>query len=128
VSGQTKLALNVLPGELAVCRLPAGAIPLIKPEGGLWALICDEQETTLVCAEGEAPPDAAIESGWRALRVRGPLNFSLVGILAGLAGVLAGAGVSIYALSTYSTDFLLVKDDALERARQALLAAGYTLE
>ncbi|MCI0519324.1 MAG: ACT domain-containing protein [Chloroflexi bacterium] len=107
--------------------MPAGAAVEGAPRTGLWAWIADGEETTLVCAETEAPRDAVIEGGWRALRVHGPLDFSLVGILAELAGVLAQAGVSIYALSTYSTDLVLVKRDALPAVCAALRAAGHVV-
>lgn len=67
-----------------------------------------------------------MEHGWRALQVEGPLDFSLTGILASLATPLSGAGISIFAISTYDTDYLLVKEVHLDRARKVLEALGYT--
>ena len=69
-----------------------------------------------------------IQKGWRALLVAGTLDFSLVGILASLATTLASAGVSIFAMSTYDTDYILVKEDALQKAIEALEGAGHTIE
>jgi hypothetical protein len=68
------------------------------------------------------------EDGWRCLKVAGPLDFSLVGILADLSGTLAAEGVSIFALSTFDTDYLLVKAPDLPRAIQALQRAGHTVQ
>ena len=83
---------------------------------------------SIVCETEAAPANClAHEDGWRALRVAGQLDFSLLGILAGLTGALAAAGVSVFAVSTYDTDYLMVKQTALERAERALSAAGYTI-
>jgi hypothetical protein len=73
------------------------------------------------------PSDAVIESGWRALGVVGPLDFSLIGILAALAEPLAAAKVSIFAISTYDTDYVLVREKSLETALAALRRAGHTV-
>lgn len=77
----------------------------------------------MVCLEGEEPKGARAESGWRAFRVAGTLDFALTGVLAALATPLAAAGVSIFAVSTFDTDYVLVKD--LPKARKALEAAGH---
>ena len=66
--------------------------------------------------------------GWRCIQVLGPLDFNLVGILAQLSAVLAEADISIFALSTYDTDYLLVKENNLNRARQALLNSNYDVQ
>ena len=66
-----------------------------------------------------------VERGWRAICVAGPLDFALVGVLASLSGTLASAGVSIFAISTFDTDYILVKEDMLGAAREALAAAGH---
>ncbi|MDH3744759.1 MAG: ACT domain-containing protein, partial [Acidobacteriota bacterium] len=86
-----------------------------------------ENELSIVCAEGREPDDAQIEPGWKALCVRGPLDFSEIGILASLTVPLAEAGVSVFVISTYDTDYVLVREPDLERARLALTAAGQTL-
>lgn len=73
------------------------------------------------------PVGAQVENDWRLLRVAGTLDFALVGILAKLSHVLAEANVSIFALSTYDTDYLLVKSDQLAVALKALTQAGYSI-
>ena len=85
-------------------------------------------ERSLVCPTGFVPENTvAREDGWRAFRVQGSLDFSLVGILASIAGCLADAGISIYALSTFDTDYALVKAKDFDRALNALAEAGYRI-
>ena len=127
---QPGLVLSLLPGCLAVCRLPAGA-PFPQWAGRsfyLFALIRTPDELCVVCDEQEVPGAVQAERGWCALKVHGPLDFSLVGVLASLTVPLAQAGVSIFALSTYDTDYLLVRHADLERAVQVLIQAGHSLE
>lgn len=119
------IPLSVLRVRLAVCRLPAEAAwPDWAMEGTLLALVRTPQEVSIVCEERYVPPEVKAERGWRALRVEGPLDFSLVGILASITAPLAAAGVSIFALSTFDTDYVLVKETSLEKTRQALELAG----
>ncbi len=123
---QTDLPLIILPDRLAVCRLPAEApYPEWARPGGLLALIRTADELSVVCVERYVPPDARAERGWRALQVQGPLEFAMTGVLASIAVPLARAGVSIFALSTFDTDYILVKEAALERAVEALSQAGF---
>ena len=122
------LILCVLPDRLAVCRLAADAeLPDWAQPGDLLSITRTRQELSIVCAERWAPPEVVAERGWRALQVQGPLDFTLVGVLASLAQPLAQAGISLFALSTFDTDYLLVKEAALERASAALRLAGHTL-
>jgi hypothetical protein len=74
------------------------------------------------------PDDVSCERGWRGLRVCGPLAFSLVGVLAGLLSPLAEAGIRVFVLSTFDTDYVLVKEETLEQAIQALEMAGHRIE
>ncbi|MBX0327649.1 ACT domain-containing protein [Oscillochloris sp. ZM17-4] len=125
------MELLLLPEGYAVCRLPAAAeAPTWGAGAGLWSLTRSAEELSLVCAEDGLPADvgaAVLSRGWRAMRVAGTLDFSLVGVLASLAAPLAEAGVSIFAVSTYDTDYLLVRADDLEAAVSALQAAGHQL-
>ena len=86
------------------------------------------KELSVVC-ETEIAPENTInrEDGWTAFRVEGSLEFSLVGILADLSHCLADAGISIFAVSTYDTDYILVKKDNWDKAKSALLNAGYEI-
>jgi len=118
--------LSILDETLAVCHLPPGSpIPAWSLTGKFFSVTRTREELSIVCMQDRAPAELAAERDWRALQVAGPLDFGLTGILAGVAGVLAGAGISIFALSTYDTDFILVKSARLEEAVRALQDAGY---
>ncbi len=120
------LYLIVLPETLAICQLPEGAdLPAWLPAAGIRASLRTPGELTIVCEQRHVPPGVKSEPGWRAIKVRGPLDFSLAGVLASLASPLAEAGVSIFALSTFDTDYVLVKEKSLENARKALQSAGH---
>ena len=122
------LTIKVLPGDYAVCQLPPGTQLSDFPDGSdLYALIQTQEEVTVISPQEAAPSNAKIEPGWRVLKVVGPLDFSLVGILAQLGTCLADAGISIFALSTYDTDYLLVKAENLHAAREALTRAGHKI-
>lgn len=123
------LDLVVLPGLLAVCRLPAGcALPSWFAESVLSSVTRSADETSIACDASVVPPGVTVESGWRAIKVAGPLDFGLTGILLSVAQPLAEAGVSIFALSTYDTDYVLVKESALAEAVTALSSAGHRIE
>ena len=124
-----KLELSVLPGRFAVCQQDAKA-PMPRPEalGELWALVRTADELSLVVREELADPHWKVEAGWRCIGVTGKLEFELVGVLASLAQPLASAGISIFAISTYNTDYLLVREADLQRACDALNAAGHHVD
>lgn len=123
--------LSLIPGRYAVCRLPAQvelpewANPTRVGQGHLLSLTWRGDETSLVCPERFVPPDVKAEPGWRILEIAGPLDFGLVGVLASLLEPLQQSGVSVFALSTYDTDLLLVKESQMERAIAALESAGH---
>jgi hypothetical protein len=123
--GAAAIELSVLPGRLAVCRLEAGAAPPAWAVGGpLWSITGSADELSVVCAEAAVPDGVRREGGWLALRVAGPLDFALTGVLSAIAAPLAAAGVSIFAVSTFDTDYVLVKEERLAEAVAALRAAG----
>jgi len=120
------LRLSFLSDRLAICRMEQNAaIPAWATASAFFSITRTAEELSLVCAERLVPAGVQMESGWRALKVEGPLDFALTGILAGLAGALAQAGISLFAMSTYDTDYILVKEKDLDRAVEALRAAGY---
>ena len=124
----SKLRLEIFPEKYLVCRMEAStqAANIWLPMDGFWSLTRTDDEVSLVMAEGNAVPVGAnIERNWRLLRVAGTLDFSLVGIIAKLSRVLADANVSIFTLSTYDTDYLMLKSDQLSKAVAALTNAGY---
>ena len=91
----------------------------------LHAVVRTAAELTVVCGADRVPPDVRAERGWRALAVVGPLDLALTGVLLALLEPLAGAGVAIFAVSTYDTDHVLVRADRLGEAVAALRAAGH---
>jgi len=124
----TSLTLSLLPTRFAVARLPSEApLPAWAIAGQAWSVTRTADELSIVAAEEDVPEGVVAERGWRALRVAGTLDFGLTGILASLTAPLAAARVSIFAISTYDTDLVLVREIQLEAARNALVAAGHSL-
>jgi len=123
------LRLRLLAGELAVWRLAPDA-PVPPPPAGapLWSATRTADELSVVSAPESAPPEAVVERGWRSLVVLGPLSFSTTGVLASLSAALASAGVSIFVVSTFDTDYLLVKEAQLQRAVESLRRAGHEVD
>jgi len=120
------LTLSVLPYHLAVCRLnPGDGLPGWLFELPFWSVTRTAEELSVILPEENVCLDWKNEKGWRGLVVLGPLDFSLVGILAALASSLASAGIPIFALSTFDTDYLLVKEQDLFRSVEVLTASGY---
>ena len=122
------LRLRWRPERLAVARWPAAhALPVLPP-GCFFSLTRTDDELSLVVPVAHLPAGAErVEAAWRAAAVVGPLDFSLIGILRGLAAVLAEAGISILAISTHDTDLILVREEHQARAEAALVGAGYRL-
>jgi hypothetical protein len=120
------LRLEVLPWVLALCRLGAdAALPDWALSSAFLSITRTNDELSVVCPQEVVPAEVRCEKGWKCLRVEGPLDFSEVGILASLTAVLAAADVSLFAISTFDTDYLLVKDVDLERGVTALREAGH---
>jgi hypothetical protein len=123
-----KLTLALLPGTYAVCRLdPNQAVPDWASGGPFLSLTRTAEELSLICQEDVVPEGIRREPGWQCLRVVGTLDFSLVGVLASLLMPLAEAGVSVFTLSTFDTDYVLVKEKDLDRTVEALLRAGHSV-
>lgn len=123
------LHLDVLHGVSAVARLdPSADVPDWARDGTLSAVIRTADELTVVCSAGAVPPGVRSEGPFRALAVRGPLDFALTGILASLAAPLAADGISIFVLSTFDTDVLLVRERDLPAACASLERDGHRIE
>ena len=120
------IVIEVLPVELSVCKVSDYAgIDIGQP---FVFSGCTDQEKSLVCPTGVVPADVTDrDDGWRAFRICGELDFSLIGILAGITRVLADARIGVFAISTFNTDYVLVKGDNLENAAAALRGAGYVV-
>jgi len=111
-----------------VVRYPAGTpVPAWAAGKVFFSVTSTEDELSVVCP-AEWVPDGVgkVEPAWRCLKVEGPLDFALTGILASLAVPLAAAKVSIFAISTFDTDYILVKGAQLASAKEALRRAGFT--
>jgi len=116
------------PDVYAVVRLePDAELPAWAVEGRFTSVTRTDSELSIVCVADAVPPGASAERGWRLLEVAGPLDFSLSGILASLAAPLAEAEVTLFALSTFETDYLLVREQQLARASAALRHAGHAI-
>ena len=123
------LNLTELPDFFAICRLDShGAVPAWATEGHFFSITRTVEELSVVCLESQVPEGIHCERGWRSLRVVGTLDFSVIGVLASLVQPLAEAGVSVFAISTFDTDYLLVKQLDLAKACEALQQAGHTLQ
>jgi hypothetical protein len=120
--------LSLLEGRFAVCRLPACAPWPVPRAGPLLSITRTAEETSVVCLAENAPRGARVEGGWRALKLEGPIPFEQVGVLSALSGSLAGAGLSLFALSTFDTDYILVKETDLAAAVDALRRAGFDVD
>lgn len=121
-------SLRLLEGELAVCRLdPGEPIPAWAHAGVVTSITRTPSELSIVCDAGGVPAGVRAEGPWRAFEVAGPFGFDELGVMASLAGSLAEAGVSLLAISTFDTDYLLVAAASVEAARRAFAAAGHAV-
>jgi len=118
--------LMLLAGKLMICRLGQDAsVPYWAGQGVFRSITRTADELSIVCAEADVPADVTAERGWRAFKVEGPLDLSLTGILASLAGPLAEARINLFAISTYDTDYLLVKEGMVRKAAEVLVRSGH---
>jgi len=122
--------------SLAVCRLASDAnIPAWALEGGFFCVVRTPDELSIVCQENvcpegactedRTPPAATVERGWVALKLEGPFPFSMTGVLASFVHPLAEAQIPIFAISTFDTDYVLIKRENLDQAVSALATAGH---
>jgi len=116
---------QVVKGRFGIYRMgPKEPIPTWALSARFFSITRTEQELSLVCEEDKVPPGINQESGWRCLRVVGPIPFSMVGVIASLTAPLAKQGVSVFVVSTFDTDYLLVKENQFESAINTLKSEG----
>ena len=121
--------LTVLPKPLAMVRLAGdAALPDWATRDAFFSVTGTGEELSIVCRADRVPSVVPAEKGWRALKVKGPFALSEVGVLAPLASTLADAKVSLFAISTFDTDYLLVSEKQLPAAVAALRSAGHRVE
>lgn len=119
--------LHVLSGELAICRLVPDADLPNWATGEILSMTRTSQELSIVCSQDRVPDHVQCESGWRCFQVAGPLDFEMVGVIAGLTGTLAAQNISVFVVSTFDTDYLMVRQTDLEAAIASLSAAGHQI-
>lgn len=120
------MELKKLPYDLTVCKVADIADIDISTE--FYFIGRTDEEISLVCKTENAPAHTVErDDGWRGFRIEGVLDFSLIGILSKLSAVLADNGIGIFAVSTYNTDYILVKNENFDRALNVLSNAGYTV-
>jgi len=112
-----------LPCKFSICR--SNGRPKLPDGAPLGAVVYDGKTYTWIGPQDLTPESDHVQSGYRALEVEGPLEFDLTGVLAGISRALASAGVPIFVLSSYDTDYILVRAEMISKAVAALRRAGY---
>jgi len=121
-----RLRMFLLDCRMAVCRLgPDDEVPEWAGGGSFSSVTRSSTELSIVCREDLVPEGIARESGWRIFQVEGPLDFALTGVLASIAQPLAEAHVSLFAISTFDTDYAMVRERDVEQAANILRTAGH---
>ncbi len=119
-----EIKIEIIDGEFSVCKVWDLSQMNFEAESCFTGKT--DEEKSLVCLTEDVPENTAVrDDGWRAFRVQGVLDFSLIGILSRISAVLAESGVGIFAISTYNTDYILTKRDNWEMALQAIKKAGW---
>ena len=123
---QHQLTLELLPQKFSVCRLAAdAAIPQWALRGSVYSVTRTEDELSIVCESKHVPSGARSEDGFRCFKLVGPFPFAMTGVLASVLDPLAQARISIFAVSTFDTDYVMVKEKSLAKAMKVLSAAGH---
>ena len=123
-----KISLTVLTGEFSIHKLhPSSKIPDTIQESKFYQICRTDEELSIVCETHIAMISEHEEKGWACMKVDGPLAFGLTGIIAGISKVFAESNISIFAISTYDTDYILVKHQSLDNSIKALKANGYAV-
>ena len=120
------MELKKIPYDLTVCKVADTAA--IDLSGEFYFIGKTDEEISLVIPTDAVPAETTErDDGWRAFRIQGVLDFSLIGILSKISGLLADAGIGIFAVSTFNTDYILVKKENFEKALGVLADAGYQI-
>jgi hypothetical protein len=123
------LSLKILPERMAVCRFaPTVQLPGWIDKSSFYSITRTEEELTVVCTEAPVPPGTLSENGWRCFKAQGPLDFSETGIIFSLSKPLTECGISVFVISTFDTDYFMVKEKDLAKTVDALTAAGHQVK
>ncbi len=124
----THLNLSILPDMYAVCQMPSKTpIPVWATASSFYSVTQTSDETSIVCESKEVPAGVKAKLNWRMIKVEGHLDFSLTGILASLTVPLANAQISVFVVSTFDTDYLLVQNESFSKAVKVLRESGFTV-
>ncbi|SKB67388.1 hypothetical protein SAMN06296386_103345 [Lachnospiraceae bacterium] len=120
------MELKVIDYKLSVCKVKE--LSDIDLTSDFYFIGKTDEELSLVCKTEDVPLESVErDDGWRGFRIQGVLDFSLIGILSKISGILAEHKIGIFAVSTYNTDYILVKEENFDRALEALISEGYTV-
>ena len=123
-----KRVLTILPERYAVCRLDADAVvPAWANGDGFCSVTRTAEELSIVCREALLPHGVQAERGWRVVQLQGPIDFSETGVLCGLLAPLAEAKIGVFAISTFDTDYILLKEVECEEATRVWAGCGHTV-
>ena len=123
---ESKLTIKLLKEKYVVCRLNKNeAIPSWALQGDFYSITKTEDELSIVCLQDNIIDNIKCEKDWRVLKIEGPLDFSLVGILSKISTLMANNSISIFAVSTYDTDYILIKEKDINRAIKVLNNDSY---
>lgn len=123
------MKLKLFLEEYAVCRLNSNSkMPTWIDTKNFYSITKTDDELSVVCSNNNIPSDVKSEKEWRILKILGPLDFSLIGILSKISGLLADNKISIFAISTYDTDYILIKENDIKNACKILNCNGYEIE
>ena len=114
---------------MAVCRFePSAVLPDWIDQPGFYSITRTAEELSVVCSEKRVPAGVASETGWQCFQLLGPFNFSEVGVIFSLTQPLAESGVAVFVISTFDTDYLMVKEKDFNKAIDALTAQGHRVQ
>ena len=123
---QRKLKFSRVSGSFAICRLaPDAAVPGWALRGTFFSVTSSADELSIVCPEAQVPPEIQHENDWACLKLEGPFPFSETGILTSFVQPLSDRAIPIFAVSTFDTDYVLVKQAWVEKAVEALKDSGH---
>lgn len=123
-----KLNLKLLKGEYSVCRFDKNdEIPKWIFNEEFFSITKTEDELSIVCLQDNIKENIKCEKGWKVLKIEGPLDFSLIGILSRISTLMANNDISIFAISTYDTDYILIKEESINKAIKVLEDSNYNI-
>ena len=123
---QSPIRITIIHQRLGICRMdPKAELPDWAAGEPFFSITRTADELSIICPERNIPPGVVRDYGWRAMKLEGPFEFTMIGVLAGIAVPLAHADISILAVATYDTDYVLVKQNRLEQAVDVLSGQGY---